>query len=105
MPGRKESLNSAKTRLVREQRIRTERRVTALLRGRKTSEDFEIFEDSEEENRLRERRTRANRDKATQTAPLSSSFCCGVNVGVLVVVSLLVCLIVSTKNDSQRLEE
>ena len=105
MPGRKESLDSAKTRLVREQRIRTERRVTALLRPRKISEDFEIFDDSEEENRIRGRRTRANRDKATQTDPLSSSFCCGVIVGVLVVVSLLVCLIVSTKNDRQRLEE
>ena len=105
MPGRKESLDSAKARLIREQRIRTERRVTALLRGRKTSEDFEIFDDSEEENRPRGRRTRANRDKATQTDPASSSFCCGVIVGVVVVVSLLVCVIVCTKNDRQSLEE
>jgi hypothetical protein len=102
MPGRKESLDSAKTRLLQEQRIRTERRVTALLRARKISEDFEILDDSEEENRIRGRKKRANRDKATQTDPSSSSFCCGVIVGVLVVVSLLACLIV---NDRQRMEK
>jgi hypothetical protein len=105
MPKRKETLESVKTRLVREQRIRTERRVRDLLRQRETSQHSETFEDSDEENQISPRTVRARRDQATQTDRSSVSFCCGVIVGVVVVVSLLVCLIVSTKNDRQRLEE
>ncbi len=69
---------------------------------RETREDSEIFDDSEEENRISARRTRANRDKATQKDRSSSSFCCGVIVGVLVVVSLLVCLIVNDKSKGEK---
>jgi hypothetical protein len=84
MPRTRESLASAKTRLAREQKTRTEKRVRVLLQPRLTGEDEEIFDDSEEENRLTGRRARANRDQATQTDSSSSSFCCGVLVGVCV---------------------
>jgi hypothetical protein len=104
MPKRRESLESVKTRLVREQRIRTERRVRDLLRQSETPQHSETFEDSDEDNRISQT-VRARRDQATQTDRSSPSFCCGVIVGVVVVVFLLVCLIVSTKNDRQRLEE
>jgi hypothetical protein len=99
----RESLQSAKRRLAREQETRTERRVRALLQQRLPQQDQEIFDDSEEENRLSGRRARANRDQATQTDTSSSSFCCGVFVGVSVVVFLLVVLIFSQKNVRQRL--
>ena len=105
MPKRRESLESVKTRLVREQRIRTERRVRDLLRQRETPQHSETFDDSDEENRISTRTIRPRRDQASQTDRSSPSFCCGVIVGVVVVVFLLVCLIVSTKNDRQRLEE
>ena len=105
MPTRQERLESVKTRLVREQRIRTDRRVRELLRQRETPQHCETFEDSEEENRISGRTVRARRHQTTQTDRASPSFCCGVIVGVVVVVSLLVCLIVWTKNDRQRLEE
>jgi hypothetical protein len=87
MPRVRESLASAKARLAREQRTRTERRVDALLRPRQTGQDAEIFDDSEEENRLSGRGVRAKRDQATQTDISSSSFCCGVVLGVCVLLS------------------
>ena len=89
MPRSRESLKSAKARLVREQQTRTDRRIQALLQPRLTGEDAEIFDDSEEENRLSGRGVRAKRDKATQTDLSSSSFCCGVLLGVCVVVFLV----------------
>jgi hypothetical protein len=89
MPRVRESLESVKARLAREQRTGTERRVEALLRPKLTGQDAEILDDSEEEDRLSGRRARrANRQQATQTNSSSSSFCCGVLGGV----SLLVCL-------------
>jgi hypothetical protein len=72
MPPKRESLESVKTRLAREQRIRTEQRVRQLLQQSVTRQDREIYDDSEEENRISGRRPRANRDQATQTN--SSSF-------------------------------
>ena len=89
MPRVRESLPIAKARLAREQRTRTERRMEALLQLRLTGQDAEIFDDSEEENRLSGRRARATREKATQTDSSSSSFCCGVLVGVFLVVCLV----------------
>jgi hypothetical protein len=105
MPRSRESLKSAKTRLAREQQTRAERRIQALLQPRLTGKDAEIFDDSEEENRLSGRGVRANRDQATQTDIFSSSFRCGVLVGVYVVVFLVFCLILSQTNDKQRMAE
>ncbi len=98
MPRIRESVKSAKARLVREQQTRTDRRIQALLQPRLTEEDEEIFDDSEEENRLSGRGVRAKRDQATQTDISSSSFCCGVLLGVCVVVFLLFCLIFHQTN-------
>jgi predicted PP-loop superfamily ATPase len=101
MPRVRESLKTTKTRLKAEQKQRTDRRVLELLNPRR--EEQEIFNDSEEADRLRLRHARLNRDKATQT-DISSSFscCCGVFVGVSLVVCLLVCLIVNKTNDRHR---
>ncbi len=63
MPRPRESLNSVKTRLAREQQIRTERRIQALLHPRQAGQDAEVFDDSEEEDRLIGRRQRARRDQ------------------------------------------
>ncbi len=93
-----EGLESAKARLAREQRTRTERRVEALMRPRLTGQDAEILDDSEEENRLSGRRARANREQATQTDSSSSSFCCGVLVGVCLVECLACSLILYKAN-------
>ncbi len=69
-----------------------------------TRQETEIFDDSEEENRLSERRPRAHRDKETQTNSSSSSFCCGFSVGVLVVLCLLCCLLIWSGNGRQETE-
>jgi hypothetical protein len=47
-----------KTRLAREQKIRTDRREEELLNPRKRESDIEVFDDSEEEDRLASRRAR-----------------------------------------------
>ena len=39
-----------KTRLAREQKIRTDRRVEELLNPRERASDIEVFDDSEEED-------------------------------------------------------
>ncbi len=81
-----------------------DRRVRALLQPSLTREDADIFDDSEEENRISGRWTRLNRDKAAQTNSSSSSFCCGVIVGVFVVVSLFSsCLVFFSVNGKQSL--
>jgi len=95
-------LERTKARLVKEQQTRTDRRVQALLRPRLTRQDTELSDDSEEETRLTAKRTQTKRDQATQTDRSSSSFCCGVLVGVFLVVCLLVSLIAYKTNDRQR---
>ena len=95
-------LERVKASIAREQQSRTDRRVEALLRPRVTRLDTEVSDDSEEETRLTARRARRNRDQATQTDSSSSSFCCGVFVGVCLVVCLLVSFIVYKTNDRQR---
>ncbi len=107
MPRTRESLNSAKTGLVREQqtRTRTERIIQALLQPRLTGQDAKISDDSEEENRLIGRRVRAKRAQASKTDMSSYSFCCGVLVGVCVVVFLVFCLLLSQTNGKQRMAE
>ncbi len=74
MPRIREKLETVKTRLVREQRIRSEQRVRQLLQPRVTGQDIEVSDDSEEENRIRGIRPRGNRDQATQTNSSSYSF-------------------------------
>ena len=58
MPPRRESLASVKTRLAREQKLRTDRRVGELLHLRERTSDIEVFDDSEEEDRTASRRAR-----------------------------------------------
>ena len=101
MPRRsRESLESVKERLVREQKSRTDRRVRDLLHPRQREQVTEISDDSEEDNRLRRRGVRVNKDQATQTDTSSSlSFCCGVLVGVFVVVCSLLFLLSCSGND------
>ncbi len=66
----------------------------------------EIFDDSEEENRVSARKARLNRDKATQTDSSSPlSFCCGVFVGVFLFTYLIVCLVLFVPNDRQRVAQ
>jgi hypothetical protein len=104
MPRPRESLNSAKTRLSRDLQNRTERRVREILSPRRPESQEEIFDDSEEENRLEGRRLKRTQDKDTQTESLSSSFCCGVFVGVLVVLWVLIFLVFFVIDDRHKLE-
>ena len=97
MPRKRESLESVKDRLIREQQARTNRRIRQLL-----LQDTEVIDVSEEENRLSLRKARRNKDQATQTDSSSLSFCCGVFVGVFVVLVLLLCLTAVSVNDRQR---
>ncbi len=101
MPPRRESLASVKTRLAREQEIRTDRRVRELLQPRQRASDIEVFDDSEEEDRIASRRARGLGVPASQTQFLTLSFYCG----VFLVISLLWCLFKSITNGRQRLEE
>ena len=94
-------LESAKARIVRDQRIRTERKNEALLRPRQTRQDIELSDDSEEDNRLSARNTRASRDQATQTDKSYSSFCCGFFFGLCVVLLLLFCLVLLIRNGEE----
>jgi hypothetical protein len=100
MPRLRESLDSVKARLVREQKSRTDKRVKQLLQPTQTLEESD---DSEEDNRLILRRRRADKDQATQTDSSSLSFCCGVLVGVFVIICFLFILITLSTNDRQRL--
>ena len=96
-PRKRESLESVKERLVTEQKAKTERRVRQLLQ-----QDIEISDDSEEDNRLTER-DRRRIDQATQTDRASSwSFSCGVFVGVLAIVCVLLFGTLASFNDGQR---
>ncbi len=102
MPRPRESLKSAKTRLARDLKNRTEKRVRELLSPVTPHSQEEIFDDSEKENRLEGRRPRRTIAKDTQKESLSSSFCCGVVVGVLVVLCLLICLVLFVKDDRHK---
>ena len=95
-------LERTKARLVRDQQTRADRRVQALLQPRLTRLDTELSDDSEEETRLSGRKARTKRDQATQKYSSSSSFCCGIFVGVCLVVCLLVFLTPYKTNERQR---
>ena len=101
MPPRRESLASVKERLAREQKIRTDRRVGELLHPRQRASDIEVFDDSEEEDRLASRRARRLGVASSQTQYRSFAFFCG----VLLVISLLFYLYKGIANARQRLEE
>ncbi len=101
MPPRRESLASVKERLAREQKIRTDRRVRELLHPRQRGSDIEVFDDSEEEDRLAERRARRLSVASPQPQSTSFAFFCG----VLLVISLLFYLYKGRANARQRLEE
>ena len=105
MQPKREGLESVKTRLAKEQKTKTERRIKDILQPRPRFQEPEIFDDSEKENRLRGRRIRTHRDKETQTDSSSSSFCCGVIVGLPVLVSLLFGLVLLSANGRQNLEK
>ncbi len=80
MPRPRESLKSAKTRLSRDLKNGTEKRVREILSPITPESQEEICDDSEEENRLEGRGIRMTKDKGTQTESLSLSFCYGVIV-------------------------
>ena len=105
MPPLRGNLEETKARIRKEQQLRTDRRVRELLQPRNREQDVEVHDDSEEENRLRRRCARATRDQGTQTDRSVWSCCCGVFIGVFVIV-LLLCLITSLSgNGRQRLAE
>ena len=101
MPPRRESLASVKERLAREQKIRTDRRVGELLHPRQSASDIEVFDDSEEEDRLASRRARGLGVASSQTQSRYFAFFCG----VLLVISLLFYLYKGIANARQRLDE
>ncbi len=105
MPPRRGNLEQTKARLLKEQQLRTDRRVQELLHPRDRGQDVEVDDDSEEENRLRLRWARATREQATQTDRSVWSCCCGVFIGVFGIV-LLLCVVISLSgNDRQRMAE
>ena len=98
MRRKRESLDSVKKRLVREQQARTDRRVRQLLQL-----DREVFDESEEDSRLLVRHARGHCvDNTSPYSPCSKSFCCGVLVGVLVVALLLFGLVYFKQNGRSR---
>ena len=101
MPRPRESLNTVKTRLALEQKIRTDRRIQALLHPRQTGQDVEVFDDSEEEDRLIGRRERARRDQGGLTG-ISVRVCL---VCVCLVVIFVYCLFLHQTNAKQRMAE
>ncbi len=72
-----------------------------LLRPRQRRQDPEIYDDSEEENRLIARRPRADRVQAATTKSSLFPFCCGFVVGVPFVLLLLTCLVVFGVNGTK----
>ena len=98
MPPRRESLASVKERLAREQKIRTDRRVGELLHPRQSASDIEVFDDSEEEDRLASRRARGL--GGGRQFPYLSSLC-----GLFLVFALLWFLLKVRTNGRERLAE
>ena len=103
MPPRRESLDKVKTRLQIELQRRTDKRVSELLNPKPRESDIEIFDDSEEEDRLRSRQERAARSLSTQTSISPLCCCCGLVVLVLSVQFLCSCLLFFSWNGRRRL--
>ncbi len=85
---------------MREQKIRTDRRVGELLHPRQRASEIEVLDDSEEEDRLASRRARGLGVASSQT----QSRCFAFFRGVFLVISLLFYLYKGTANARQRLE-
>ena len=92
-----------KTRLSLELKNRTEKRVRDILSPRTVVSQEEIFDDSEEDDRLESRRLRLRRDQEARTD--SSSFVSWrVVVALFVVFCLLICLVSLVTDARQRME-
>ena len=102
MPRKREGLATVKTRLEKELKQRTDKRIRDLLQPTPTFQEPEVSDDSEEENRLLGRRARPHRHTVTISNCPSSSFCCGVIVGVLLCVSLLFLLVLLIGNGRHK---
>jgi hypothetical protein len=123
MPRKRDGLATVKTRLEKELKQRTDKRIRDLLQPTPTFQEPEVSDDSEEENRLLGRRARPHRHTETvseeenrllgrrarphrHTVTISncpsSSFCCGVIVGVLLCVSLLFLLVLLIGNGRHK---
>jgi hypothetical protein len=102
MPRKREGLATVKTRLEKELKQRTDKRIRDLLQPTPTFQEPEVSDDSEEENRVRGRLGYTGRDKETQTDSSSYSFRCGVIVGVFVCVALLFGLVLFSQNGRQK---
>ena len=87
-----------KTRLAREQKIRTDRRVEELLNPRERASDIEVLDDSEEEERLASRRARGLGGE--RQYPYLSSLC-----GLFLVFALFWFLLQVRTNGGKRLAE
>ncbi len=100
-------LDKVKTRLKKELQSSTgtDKRVRELLNPRPKETDSEIFDDSEEEDRVRSRQARTTRSPSTQTSSSPLSFCCGGVVGVLFVLFLFTCLVFFSANGRARLDK
>jgi hypothetical protein len=105
MPPRREGLDKVKTRLKKELQSRTDKRVRESLNPRPIETDSEIFDDSEEEDRVRSRQARTTRSSSTQTSSSPLCFCCGAVVGVLFVLLLFTCLVTFSANGRARLDK
>jgi hypothetical protein len=89
----RESLNSVKTRLSLELQNRTKKRVCDILSPRRAVSQEEIFDDSEEDDRLESRRLRRSREQEARTESSSSFVSWRVVVVLFVVLCLFICLV------------
>ena len=93
-----------KTRLSLELQNRTKKRVCDILSPRRAVSQEEIFDDSEEDDRLESRRLRLRRDQEARTDSASSFVSWRVVVGLIVVLCLLICLVSLVIDARQKLE-
>ncbi len=93
-----------KTRLSLELKNRTDKRVRDILSPRTAVSKEEIFDDSEEDDRLKSRRLRLRRDQEARTDSSSSFVSWRVVVVLLVVLCVLICLVSLVIDARQKLE-
>ncbi len=93
-----------KTRLALELQNRTEKRVRDILSPRTAVSQEEIFDDSEEDDRLESRRLRRSREQEGRTDSSSSVVSWRVVVVLFVVLCLFICLVSLIIDGRQKLE-
>ena len=93
-----------KTRLSLELQNRTEKRVQDILSPRTAVSKEDIFDDSEEDDRLESRRLRLRKDQEARTDSASSFVSWRVVVGLFVVFCLLICLVSLVTDARQKME-